>query len=110
MQTVYEAANSLEAHMVENLLQQAGISAWVDGDLLSGAVGELPAVGLITVRVNDTDAQLAKEIVAEFDRQQPPLEERLVPSKPRSRWSAFAMGLLLGAALATMALSGFMAR
>ena len=110
MKTVYEAANSLEAHMVQNLLEQARITAWIDGDLLSGAVGELPAIGLIKVKVNDDDEPLAKQIVAEFDRQQPPLEERLVPNKPRSRWSAFAIGLLLGAAVATMALSGFMSR
>ena len=107
MQNVYDAANSLEAHMVQNLLEQVNISSWVDGDFLSGGVGELPATGLIKVQVNDDDVPLARRIVEEFERQQPALEERLVPPKPPSRWPTFAAGLLLGAAMAGMVLGGF---
>lgn len=106
MQTIYDAANSLEAHMVQNLLEQVNISSWIEGDLLSGGVGELPATGLIKVIVNDDDVPLARHIVVEFDRQQPPLEEHLVPKKAPARWPTFLMGLMLGAAMAAMAFSG----
>ncbi len=108
MQNVYDAANSLEAHMVQNLLEQVNISSWIDGDFLSGGVGELPATGLIRVQVNDDDEALARQIVAEFDRQQPPLDENLVPRKPPSRWPTFFAGILLGAAVAAMAFSSFL--
>jgi hypothetical protein len=39
---IYRAASGPQAHVVRNFLQQAGIPAVVDGDLLQGLVGELP--------------------------------------------------------------------
>ena len=107
MQTVFDAATALEAHMMQNLLEQASVSSWIDGEYLQGGMGELPAMGLVRLQVNDDDVPLARRIVEEFERQQPALEERLVPPKPPSRWPTFAAGLLLGAAMAGMVLGGF---
>lgn len=39
---IYRAAHPIEAHMVRNFLKEAGIPATVDGDYLTGALGDLP--------------------------------------------------------------------
>lgn len=80
MKSVFEAANSVEAHMIHNLLQQAGITSWIEGEHLQGGMGELQAIGLIRVTVNDQDYQAAKEIIREWDarqkRHEPPAQPR----------------------------------
>ncbi len=67
MITVYNASNSIEAHLIKNLLEQQEIPAYVFGDLLQGGVGEIPAIGLVTVNVADSYYAKAKEIVGAWD-------------------------------------------
>ena len=67
MIVVYNAANSIEAHLIKNLLEQQEITAYVFGDYLQGGVGEIPAIGLVTVNVSDSDYIKAKEIVDAWD-------------------------------------------
>lgn len=64
---VYHASNSIEAYLIKNLLGQQEILAYVFGDYLQGGVGEIPAIGLVTVNVSDSDYTRAKEIVDEWD-------------------------------------------
>lgn len=71
MRTVFEASHSLEGHMVANLLEQANIYARVDGDFLQGGVGELQPSGIVRVVVNDDDFQQAREIVCQWEANQP---------------------------------------
>ena len=67
MMVVYHASNSIEAYLIKNLLEQQEILAYVFGDYLQGGVGEIPAIGLVTVNVSDSDYTKAKEIVDEWD-------------------------------------------
>ena len=67
MMVVYHASNSIEAYLIKNLLVQQEIAAYVFGDYLQGGVGEIPAIGLVTVNVSDSDYIRAKEIVDEWD-------------------------------------------
>ena len=67
MMIVYHASNSIEAYLIKNLLAQQEIAAYVFGDYLQGGVGEIPAIGLVTVNVSDSDYTRAKEIVDEWD-------------------------------------------
>ena len=67
MIVVYHASNSIEAYLIKNLLEQQEIAAYVFGDYLQGGVGEIPAIGLVTVNVSDSDYTKAKEIVDECD-------------------------------------------
>lgn len=39
---IYRASNEFQAHLVAHFLQGAGIAAFVDGDILGGAVGAVP--------------------------------------------------------------------
>ena len=63
MITVYNASNSIEAHLIKNLLEQQEIPAYIFGDYLQGGVGEIPVIGLVTVNVSDSDYTKAKEII-----------------------------------------------
>jgi hypothetical protein len=63
MKTVYRAANSLEAHIILNLLRQAWIEGHISGEYLQGAMGELPAVDLVRVMVHEGDYDEALDII-----------------------------------------------
>ncbi len=99
MQTVYEAANMLEAHMVAGMLDQQGIAAWVLGDMLQGAIGEVPAGSLARVTTRAEDADRARDIIREWEQQQPaptgPAPDTTLRSLPR-QWPAFLLGMLTG--------------
>ncbi len=60
MMTVYNALNSIEGHIIKNLLEQQEIPAYVLGERLQSGVGEVPTIGLIRVSVSDTDYPRAK--------------------------------------------------
>lgn len=87
--------------MVAGLLDQVGIFAQVHGDMLQGAVGELPAAGLATVWVAENDENRARQVVADFEATQPSVET--VVQKPQRRsdtfLGGFALGLMVGVAL-----------
>lgn len=53
MTPVYDAENIIDAHLVVHLLADAGLSAHVFGASLAGAMGELPAAGLIRVWIEE---------------------------------------------------------
>ncbi len=95
MRCVYQARDGLEAHVVADLLQQVGIAARVQGDLLQGGMGELPASGLVAVWVDNEEEARARELVEEYQREQPELPESRSPSTPLSS-AGFLSGLLVG--------------
>lgn len=67
MKSVYQAQNSLDAHLVKGLLQNHGIDAHVFGDFLQGALGELPAFGMVEVHVPPDDEAEARAIIKAFE-------------------------------------------
>ena len=64
MRVVYEAENVIDAYLVKGLLEIEEIPAWVRGEYLTGALGELPVMGLVAVSVADFDFPAADRIVA----------------------------------------------
>lgn len=72
MEIVFTADNGFEAHNILNLLNQAGIEGRVEGEYLQGAFGELPpAMGMVRVLVEETDVEVASQIVADWASAQP---------------------------------------
>ena len=55
MKIVYQAENIIDAHLVKNALDHAGIAAFVSGQYLTGAAGELPPMALVNVMVAEAD-------------------------------------------------------
>jgi hypothetical protein len=97
VESVYEAVNGVEAHMIADLLAQQDITSRVDGTFLQGAVGGLPASGLVRVMVEPEDHGAARAIIDEWNtRQVDPTPEPPAPTKPKARWPVFVAGLLVG--------------
>ncbi len=68
MKTVYSPQNGIEAGIVKGLLEASGVNATINGHYLSGAIGELPAMGLITISVDEADAEQAKRLISEYEQ------------------------------------------
>lgn len=97
MKMVYEAAHGVEAHMIADLLRQQGIAGMVQGEYLQGAVGGLPAAGLVRVVVDEADYDSAKRVIDSWSASQAHEEPSVSPREAAMRWPYFAAGLLLGA-------------
>ena len=69
MKTVFRTDSNIEGHLALHQLQNAGIKAELHGDMLQGAVGEIAAIGNVRVMVDDTDVDVAKEILADWEQQ-----------------------------------------
>ncbi len=76
MQVAYRADNLFDAHLVKHALEDAGIPAFVFGESLLGAGGELPLFGVLRVCVPDPLLPQAQDLVAQLDFGQPaPISE-----------------------------------
>jgi hypothetical protein len=104
METVFEANLAIDAHLVRDLLERAGIPAVIEGEHLQGAAGELPLGGLVRVRVQTDHAAEAREVVAEWEKRQPEPESGVAAAaakaapERRTSWApyTFLMGLAIG--------------
>lgn len=86
--------------MLLDLLRQQGFTGRVDGEYLQGAIGELPAAGLVRVMVEEQDYAAAKAVIEKWDAVQPLHEPLPVDRKAGSRFNIFMIGLCAGIALA----------
>lgn len=71
MQIAYRAANLSDAHLLRQLMEAEGIPAFVQGEFLQGAVGELPANTEVFVRVPDEHVEAARAVVEDWERSEP---------------------------------------
>lgn len=67
MKIVYRAENIIDANLVKNALALEGIPAFVSGEYLTGAIGELPAWNLVAVMVARHDIERATTIARAID-------------------------------------------
>lgn len=68
MQIVYRADTIIDANLVKGALASEGIFAYVAGEHLVGAIGELPRWGLVNVMVSQSDIERALPIVREVEK------------------------------------------
>ncbi|HEX5843930.1 MAG TPA: DUF2007 domain-containing protein [Pseudomonas sp.] len=71
MQRIYEPQDLMEGELLLSMLASEGIDAYLTGQHLSGAVGELPACGLLGVLVEDDQAHSAQRLIAAYNAAQP---------------------------------------
>lgn len=92
--------------MIKELLNMQGVEAHINGEHLQSGVGELPAINLVKVSVNNNDFAQAKEIIEHWESQeitQEPASEitadslSLISGRYR-HYISFLLGLALGAA------------
>ncbi len=99
MKTLYEASSAVEGHMLQDLLRQEGISARLDGAFLQGAMGGLPATGLVRLVVDEADYEKGRAIVERWEAAEPLAEPTPTAAhKSSGRLLAALMGLLVGVA------------
>ncbi|MEO7432046.1 MAG: DUF2007 domain-containing protein [Dokdonella sp.] len=67
MRIVYRAENIIDANLVKNALAFEGIDAYVSGEYLTGAVGELPVWNLVSVMVAERDIERAAPVIEAVD-------------------------------------------
>ncbi|MGE6793503.1 Putative signal transducing protein [Pseudomonas guineae] len=71
MQRIYEPQDLMEAELLLGMLASEGIEGYLTGQHLAGAVGELPACGLLGLMVEDEHAQDAQQLIAAYNAAQP---------------------------------------
>jgi hypothetical protein len=69
MHIIYRAENLFDAHLVKDALEHAEIPAFISGEYLTGAVGQLPAMNYIAVMVPDSSLPAASAVVREVEAQ-----------------------------------------
>ncbi|MEP6941254.1 MAG: DUF2007 domain-containing protein [Rudaea sp.] len=84
MRIVYQAENIIDANLVKNALEQAEIPAFVGGQYLTGAIGELPPMGLVNVMVAESQWPQARQIAERIDAA---LAERRAAPDPGGLWA-----------------------
>lgn len=93
MKLLYEASNSLEAHMILNLLEQEGLSGRIDGEYLQGGLGELPAT-TVRVMIEESDYSAGMKIIDEWNKKQPVQSAKSHPKK--FSYGSALIGLITG--------------
>lgn len=81
--------------MLLDLLQQRGIHARLEGAGLQGAIGELPAIGLVRLRVEEEDFAAARVVIDEWEKT--PVSDPI--RVPPARLPGALVGALIGAVL-----------
>ncbi|MBW2493672.1 MAG: DUF2007 domain-containing protein [Deltaproteobacteria bacterium] len=68
LETIYQAADGTQAHLIRAALEEEGIPVKIAGEALMGAVGELPPTMLqVEIRVPPEFAVQAREIALECE-------------------------------------------
>ncbi|MFT6654835.1 MAG: hypothetical protein ACJAWI_001602 [Marinomonas primoryensis] len=96
MKLLYEAQNIVEAHMLLDLLEQAGLLGRIDGEFLQGGIGELQTMGVVRVMVASDDYTQAKILVEDWEASQPAVDDQKVIIKKQSSFTAWLIGLVVG--------------
>ncbi|HEX2009483.1 MAG TPA: DUF2007 domain-containing protein [Roseateles sp.] len=78
-QTLRVLDNPIEANLLLGLLRQQGLQVWLLGEQLLGAVGELPACGLLRLVVDETDLAQAAALLRDWDAATPLIEDDEAP-------------------------------
>ena len=67
MISVYCGSDYFEAQLLKGLMEQQGLQVFLQGAALQGGMGDLPALGHLSITVNDADQQRAEEIIAAYE-------------------------------------------
>ena len=67
MQRIYEPQDLMEGELLLGMLASEGIDAYLTGQHLAGAVGELPACGLLGLMVEDAQARSAQQLISAYN-------------------------------------------
>lgn len=69
MRIAYRAETLIDAHLVKDALEREEITAFIAGEYLTGAVGQLPAMDYIAVMVSESQLDAAQAVVRQVQAQ-----------------------------------------
>jgi len=69
MRIAYRAVTLIDAHLVKDALEREEIPAFIAGEYLTGAVGQLPALDYVAVMVPEACMAAAERIVHAVEAQ-----------------------------------------
>ncbi|MDG1165721.1 MAG: DUF2007 domain-containing protein [Porticoccaceae bacterium] len=75
MISVYRGSDYFEAQLLTGLMEQEGLRVFLQGAALQGGMGDLPALGHLSITVNDADQARAEEIIAAYENGDYSLDE-----------------------------------
>ena len=93
MKIVYRAGDITEAEIIKGMLLSNDIEAHVSGYYLQGGIGEVSPLDLAKVHVADEDYESAREILREYEGNQPAQTE--TGSSAATRESTSRQNLLI---------------
>jgi hypothetical protein len=75
MISVFRGSDYIEAQLLTGLLRQAGIDVFLQGALLQGGLGELPAMGHLSLLVDEQDLTAAEILITAYERGELAIDE-----------------------------------
>lgn len=72
---VYRGSNYFEGQLIKGLMEHDGLQVFLNGTALQGGLGEVPALGHLSITVNDADREKAEEIIKAYERGDYALED-----------------------------------
>ncbi|WP_188152230.1 DUF2007 domain-containing protein [Teredinibacter waterburyi] len=100
---IYDATNALEAHLILDKLEHAGLSGQVNGEYLQGGVGELQAIGIVQVMIDEDDYQQGLDVIKEWESSGHTHSEIQSSSQSSSRSTLISIILLSVVAITVIA-------
>ncbi|MET0984710.1 MAG: DUF2007 domain-containing protein [Steroidobacteraceae bacterium] len=75
MVSVFRSSDYVQAQLLAGLLRQRGIDVFLQGAMLQGALGELPALGHLSLMVDESDQTAAERLIASYERGELAIDE-----------------------------------
>lgn len=98
MRTLYKASDGIEAQLLVDVLASEGIEARIEGEHLQGAIGELPAAGLVRLTVDEADHARARLVIERWEASAAHSPPELANPRRKLSWGflGFWAGLVIG--------------
>lgn len=81
MISVFRGNDYIQAQLLAGLLRQRGMNVFVQGAHLQGALGDLPAMGHLSIMVDEADQRAAALVIAAYERGDLAIDEEDVESE-----------------------------
>ena len=75
MISVYRGSDYFEAQLLKGLMEQQGLQVFLQGAALQGGMGDLPALGHLSIAVNNADHDHAVSIIQAYEQGDYALED-----------------------------------
>ncbi|MET0498628.1 MAG: DUF2007 domain-containing protein [Steroidobacteraceae bacterium] len=83
MISVFRGSDYIQSQLLAGLLRQSGIEVFLQGAMLQGALGDLPAMGHLSIMVDEADRAAAELLIAAYERGELAIDEEMSGGEER---------------------------